>query len=220
MYILFWNFDGFFRLFFYIMIFSSTLNEHMHYMSALRWGMGVCINKEVKNLMVYQEGRIWQKYNQCTWSIAVGNMNFIPCRIYTSDCILLLQYSTSYPVSTEHCPVLFLDSWQHRPREKFGRKPHIQRALSFEHTHVLVLKPGDANTMAYCRNVYRAVWRIQFLEKTDDVFAVVSKYTVYGYWWKWGTQSWGFNSTELILVLLLYVLRWGENISSRFCCLY
>jgi len=156
------------------------------------------------------------------WSIAVGNINFIRCRIYTSDCIRLLQYSTSYPVSIEYCPVLYLDSWQHWPREKFGGKPHIQRALSFEQMHVLVLKPGDANTLPYRRKVYRAVGRMQFLEQIDVIraFAIVSKYTMYGYWLKWGTLSWGFNSTELILVLLLYILRWGENISLRYCCLY
>jgi hypothetical protein len=152
------------------------------------------------------------------WSIAVGNMNFIRYRICTSHCIRLAQYSTYYPVSTEYYPVLLLDSWRHWPREKFGTKPHIQRALSFEHMHVL--KPGDALTLPYSRNVYRAVGRIQFLEQMGDIFAVVSKYITYGYWLKWGTQSWGFSSTELIVVLLLYILRWGENICPRYCCLY
>jgi hypothetical protein len=147
-------------------------------------------------------------------------MNFIRRRICTSDCIRLLQYSTSYPVSTEYCPVLFLDNWQHWPDEKFGRKPHIQRALSFEHVHVLVIKSGEANNLPYSRNVYRAVWRTQFLEQIGNIFAIVSKYTMCGYWLKWGTQSWGFNSTQLILVLLLYVLLWDENISLLYCCLY
>jgi hypothetical protein len=164
--ILFWNFDRSFHLFLHSDI-LFTLSEHSCYMSVLQWEIGCCIStKELlglkqKNPMLYPAGRIWQKYNQCIDQ----SLYFIRCRIYTSECIRLLQYSTSYPVFTEYCPVLFLDSWQQWRREKFGRKTHMQRALSFGHMYVLVLKPGDANFSPYSRNVYRAVWRTQFLEQ-------------------------------------------------------
>lgn len=132
-------------------------------------------------------------------------MNFVPCRIYTSDCIRLLSgfhWILSILISRQLATMIAWKIWKKTPQ-------------SFEHAHVLVLKPGDPNTLAYSRNVYRAVWRIQFLEQTDDIFAIVSKYTMYGYWLKWGTQSWGFNSTELILVFitLCFAVGW-EYISA------